>query len=47
MPRISYSFMGRELEHFDNGFTTYMGFIYMEAGKNYLLTFVRFLAYLN
>ncbi len=31
MPRISYSFLGRHLENLDNGYSTYSGFLHMEA----------------
>lgn len=31
MPRISYSFLGRHLEDMDEGYTTYSGFLHMEA----------------
>ena len=30
MPRISYSFLGRHLEKYDNGYSCYVGFLHME-----------------
>ena len=33
MPRIAYGFFGRHLELMDNGYSSYMGYLYMEAGK--------------
>lgn len=33
MPRISYSFLGRHLEKYDNGYSCYSGFLHMEASN--------------
>ena len=33
MPRIAYSFFGRYLEKMDSGYSSYMGYLYMEACK--------------
>ena len=38
MPRIAYGFFGRLLERKDNGYSAYMGFMYMEAGKYFCST---------
>jgi hypothetical protein len=47
MPRIAYSFFGRHLENMDNGYSSYMGFLYMEAAHTnpILVTFCSLLSY--
>lgn len=47
MPRIDYAFFGRYLEKYDNGYSTYYGYLFIEAAHTHpiLLSFCSLLHY--